>query len=357
MKTIVKKTALLLSLLLIASLLFVGCGKSSTDGTNGNASPETTIELKVAHHVPAESIEGKAIADWAARIEEKSDGKVKFVIYPGASLGEAKNSVDMTKSGITDIAFSFYGFFPSTFPMTEAVALPMSGIKTATQANLVAWDLYSNYDYLEKEWSSVKLLGFFCHGPAIICTKDISVQSADDLKGLNLRVVAGPPTEILQDLGAVPMNIPTSEVYTSLEKNVINGYVFEWLGVKAWNLADQTDYILQANLYVGPWFAIMNPDKWNSLPDDIKAIFEEESGESLALTNGAIWDNAQKDLISEFEGSGIKIQTLSDEEAAKWTETGKQVAQSWIDTNKANGYPAQEVYDTVQELIQKYEGK
>jgi hypothetical protein len=39
------------------------------------------------------------------------------------------------------------------------------------------------------------------------------------------------------------MNIATPEVYTSLEKNVINGYVFEWLGVKHGTLPNRPIYL------------------------------------------------------------------------------------------------------------------
>lgn len=102
------------------------------------------------------------------------------------------------------------------------------------------------------------------------------VHNIDEFKGVKLRMPEGPSSDIFNKIGAAPVNIPGSEVFTSLERGVIDGT--DW-GTLAMNQDLGYHKIAQYPIYPGLHsmpvgdFAV-NLDRWNALPDDLKALVE-----------------------------------------------------------------------------------
>ncbi len=366
-----KGTWLILVVFLVSAVFLPGCSSNNdaqsgteatvaaatTAATEATAATEVTkagevIELKLHHHDPPTATVAKSLEAWAKRVEDRCDGKVKITIYPSATLGSAKDAYDMVKTGVCDIAWGFTGFFPGVFPVTEGLSLPMLGVENCMQGSMIMMDMFENTDYLTKEYSQVKVLYVQGLSAYPIATNKKEVKTIEDLKGLKLRAPGGPPTTFLKNVGAAPMNIPSPELYTSLERSVIDGYVFDWTGIAAFKLQEQTKYILDCGISTAASWNAMNLDKWNSLPDDVKAAFEAESGMEGVKEISTYWDNAKNELASTVFKD--KISTLSPEEKARWQEQANKVAQDWIKEMDSKGYKGQEIYNKYVELAAKY---
>jgi len=346
-----KRGLVLLLVILMIVLSIVGCG--SKDAATGQKDKQNVIELKLHHHDPPNSIIGRFFTSWANEIQHKTNGKVKVTIFPGASLGSPKDAYNMVSSGVCDIAWGFVGLHPGQFPMTEAVGLPMLGVKNTVSGSLALWDLYQNTDYLKKEYQQVHVLALHVHAPAPIGAKR-KIEKAEDLQGLKLRSPGGPPMDFLKHLGGTPIGMPPGEIYEAAGKGVIDGWMIDPMGVDNYKLPEVTKYILDAKIYVGPFWILMNKAKWDSLPEDAKKVIAELSGtaaiEKIAREIDGVDQNVEKQVAAN---NGLKY-PLSESEAKKWQESAKAIWSKWANDMTAKGYPANDVLAKTQELVKKY---
>jgi len=334
------------------ALVISGCGGDKKPA--GQQSGQQVIELRLHHQDPPQSAMGQFFDAWAKEIGEKTKGKVKVTVYAGGSLGGQKESYNMVTSGICAIAWGFVGLHPGQFPMTEVISLPMLDVKDAKVGSKVLWDLYKNTNYLQKEYKDVKVLVLHTHMDVPLSTKDKKIQSADDLKGLKIRTVGGPPTEFAKQMGISPINMPTSDVYEALGKGVIDGFLCDWHAIHSFKMAEQTKYILDAKVYVGPFWVVMNKAKWESLPDDVKKTIEELSGYAAIEKIAAQYSKIRAAVEKTAADKKVTIYQLPPAEYQKWQEMSKGIQSKWVADMTAKGYPAKDVLAKTQELIKKY---
>lgn len=364
-----KRLAVLIAALMCLSLVLVGCGggidnnaaaDTKSDSTKSEAGSTTSasakaagevVELSLTHHDPPESATGKFLDAWAATIKDASNGEIDIQVMHGGSLAGPKESLDMCKSGAVDIAWSLQAFYPGIFPMTEVMALPMMGIESAAQGSSALWDLYENTDYLKEEYSDVHVLLIHTNCDSPISTKGAPLESVDSLKGMNVRTNSGPPTTFMQKLGTSPQDIPITELYSSIEKNVLDAVVTDWHAINSFKLYEQlTDY-LDAHVQVSPYFLVMNQAKWDSLTPEQQEVINSCSGAAALEIAGSAWDDVQASVIKKINEQGNNIYTLEDSEMQKLKDDAQEVKDEWIAKAGENG---QAVYDAAVAAIQKY---
>ncbi len=294
-----------LCVIVLTATLLAGCGQSSSTSSSSasssaapssSASASTSTEsptatadtaddtvytLKMHHHQNPGSAGATVAEEWVNKVEENAGGKVDIEIYGAQTLGKATDAWDMAVNDVADISWGFVATFPGQFPISEGASLPMMGVTSAVQGSRVMQKMYETNEDLQKEYEDVHVLFFHDHDPAYIgLAKEAS--SAEEMKGLQIRVVGDGQTSMIQALGATPVAITTSEIYQSMEKGVIDGYALGLEGVVSFSLQDVTKYLLNGRFYVGVFWMVMNKDVWDSLPDDVQAAFTEASGMSGA---------------------------------------------------------------------------
>jgi TRAP-type C4-dicarboxylate transport system substrate-binding protein len=342
-------------ILLLVSSLVIGCGSETRK--SAESGQQKVIKLKFAHHNSTTSNSHViSFVPWTKQIEEKSNGKVKFEIYPSATLAKPADVFDAVKSGIADIAWGFVGFYPNRFPLTEAVGLPMLGIDSASMGSKVLWDLYSNTPAMQQEFRDVKVLMLHTHEGAPMSSKT-AVRTMADLAGLKLRTPGGPALAMMQSLGASPIVIGTPEIYQAAEKGVISGVVMSWEGLDGININEVQKNVLDAKLFVAPFFVVMNKKTWDSLPPDVQKVFEEECGAKGAQLLAKAFDEPLPKISERFKQSGVTISELSAAEQAVWREKAKAIWDQWAAGMEAKGLPGKAVLTEAQKLIEKHKSK
>ena len=226
---------------------------------------QATITLKYANFPPATTFPCVQMERWAKEVEKRTNGKVKVQTFPGGTLLPAKNIFDGVISGMADIGNFAMSYQPGRFPISEAVDLPV-GFANARVASLVLFDLIEKYN--AKEFEKVKVLTLFTCPPANLMTSK-PVKSLKDLKGMEIRV-SGTSVDVLKNLGGSGIAMPQSDTPEALQKGVVKGNFSSMEVLKDFNYAAYTPYVTLVNLQVVSFAVVMNKDKWNALPDDVK---------------------------------------------------------------------------------------
>ncbi len=315
-------------------------------GVKGLEAEAATIELTYATHMPVQHPQTIATADWIKEVEKRTQGRVKIQLFPGGSLLGATQLYDGVLKGIADMAFAVPAFTRGRFPVLACIDLPMGYPKAivATRAgNEFAMTLNP------KEIEDVKLLYIHCHGPGVLLTKE-PVRKLEDLKGMKIRAT-GTSAKVVEALGGAPVAMPIGQSYEALQKGVTEGILVDREALKGWKLAEVTKYVTMCTRvgYTTTFFHVISKKKWDTLPDDIKKIFEEVSAQ-WSDVHGKIWDHGGEEGIEYAKSLGHEIIQLPPEEHERWVKAVRPVIDEYAKSTP-NG---EEYVKLLRSLIEKY---
>jgi TRAP-type C4-dicarboxylate transport system substrate-binding protein len=179
------------------------------------------------------------------------------------------------------------------------------------------------------------------------------VATLEDLKGLKI-ACHGLSSKIVGALGAVPVAMPMPERYDALQKGVAEGGVFPLEALKGWKLGEvvSSTTLNYGSAYGTGFFAVMNKEKWASLPADIQKIIEEINAEWIIKT-GQGWDEIDKEGADFATSKGLKTIPLSKEEDARWHKLAQPVLDEYVKAMKEKNLPGEEALKFYQEELAK----
>jgi TRAP-type C4-dicarboxylate transport system substrate-binding protein len=309
------------------------------------------IELKMAHWSAAGAREDQIMKIGAHWIEKRFPGQFKITIYPAQVLLSGVASYEGVVKGIADMSIIVPGWTPGRFPKTEVIDLP-PGIPLAVDATRVYWDFYKKF--LSDEWKEVKILGFYVQAPQSIHHKNKSIKNFEDMKGQKIRVY-GVGKEIVTAFGGIPVSMPVPECYEAIRQGIVSGIMIPFVGLKIDRFSDVCFHSTVLDIYASPFFILMNIQKYNSLPSDIRKAFDEELTDYWTRESAKLWDRLEQESYEFMKKKpDHEIITLSPEEKKKWQERAMTINDPWASALEAKGLPGKMLVKEKYRAIQKY---
>lgn len=302
-------------------------------------------ELKLGHFLPPRHTNHtKVMQPWAEEVAKRSGGDLTVRIYPARQLGGTPaGQYNQALRGIADISFVVPGYTPTVFPGTGIVELPFL-TRDAQHATRILWAVFPKY--LSKEYGEVKVITFWTVDNFVIQSRK-PIRTLEDLKGLKIRSPSSTVSAIAKIWGAVPVNMPITKVYTSLERGVINGFFAGPSAMFSFKLGEVVKFYTTgvggSNL---PLFIVMNKKSWNALSAAHKKIIEETSGQSLGLVGAAAYDARYKRAIETAKKKqGVEVIALTEAERAKFRAAAAPMIENWIAAREKQGIEARAMYE------------
>ncbi len=276
-------------------------------------------ELSVATFVPPQHHTNTVMFKWfGEEVEKRSGGSLKMKLYPAGQLGagpvqQYKRAVE----GVADITFGVTAYTPSIFPKTMLGILPGTSV-TADDSTRQIWEHFD--EHFADEFKDVKVLAVATvAGSLFVATKDVSTM--EGLKGTKLVPYAAMTTPIIEALGAVPVQMPVTEMYTGLSTGTIDATTASYNNLTPpWNFWDVASHVAE-NIPVSfaVTFAVMNKERYLELSDEHRAIIDELAGLPMSLKGAESFDGADersKKMIADAD-KGYQWTVVSDAERAK----------------------------------------
>lgn len=307
-----------------------------------------TINLKFAYWMPTKHTLHRVFVKYAKEVEALTKGRVKITLYPGGALGKPREQWDLALGGIADISFFMPGYTAGRFPLSTVFDLPLVGGGSTKVNTAIAQDVFDRY--LAPEYKAAKMLFFFVSEPFTIHTSKKKIVTLDDLKGLKIRSSGAVQSATLKQLGASPVTMPITEVYTSMEKGVIDGVFTAFTAMRSFRLYEVSKYSIHAGLSATPMAVAMNLKKFNSLPPDIRKILDGLRTR-YAFESATAYDEDYIKAIELGKSQGKDIYPLQSAEMAKWAKTLAPVYVKWSADMKAKGLPGSEALATIRQLM------
>lgn len=323
--------------------------------TNTQTGSDEKVVLKVAHFWPATAMgQKKVLEPWCEKISAESSGKLSCQFYPAMQLGGTPPQlIDQVTDGVADIVWTLPGYTAGRFPSMEVMELPFMTVD-GEKSSRVAWQMYEEFG--KKDFEAVKPLAFNVHDRGQIHNNVRPITKLEDFKGLKMRAPTRLTNKTLEALGATPVNIPLPSLSESISKGVVDGYILPWEVVPTLKLHEMTKFHSEVNapdpvLYSALFSIVMNKQKYDSLPDDLKKVIDNNSGAEFSASIGKAWDEEITTARQKAVDAGNTINTIESGEVKRIQDAAKKVENDWIEEMKGKGYDGQVMVNRAKELL------
>ncbi|WP_372612346.1 TRAP transporter substrate-binding protein [Aquicoccus sp.] len=317
------------------------------------------VTLKLHQFLPPQANVPKLILDvWADKVEADSDGRIKIDRFPAMALGgKPPELIDQAIDGVADVVWAVNGFTPGRFPRTEVFELPFM-VSDARAASSAYWQMFETH-MKDTDFKDVKILGTWVHGPGMLHTKE-PVSEPSDLNGMKIRGGSRMVNQLLEILGATPVGMPVTGIPEGLSKGVLDGATIPWEVTTALRVAEMVGNHTEFDgpaIYNLTFVLAMNKAKYESLPDDLRAVIDANSGLEFSIFAGDAMEKADGPAREVAVDRGNNIITISAEDAKDWEELARPVYDEWIADVEEKGIDGQALIDEARALMSDYEGQ
>lgn len=292
------------------------------------------VTFKVAHFLPsAAPTQQRVLQPWCEDMKKESNGRIACQFYPAMQLGGTPAQLaDQVKNGVADVVWTGPGYSAGRFPAIEAFELPFM-VSDALSGSRAVWKYYKQY--AQQEFAAYKVLAFHVDGGQAVHTSGKQVTGLAGFSGLKLRTSTRLGAKTLTALGGAPVAMPPAQVTEAIAKGVVDGSLGAWELVFPTKLSEVTKF--HAEPPAGQPYAtatvltvLMNKQKYDGLPADLKAIVDKYSNEALVDKLGSVFDDENKSAHKKLATLGNKITEFSAAEMAAMRKAVAGVEEEWI---------------------------
>ncbi|MFC6673315.1 TRAP transporter substrate-binding protein [Marinobacterium aestuariivivens] len=308
------------------------------------------VTLRFAHPWPGTSDIARGLEAWGDSLEQASNERIEVEFYPAQTLTKAAKGYDAVVGQIADVAATVQGYTANRFPLTQVIELP-GLVDSAAQGSCVLQQLYDAGD-IAGEYEDSHVLFVWTNGPGHLHMKDKQVTKPEDVSGLRIRRPTTVVGQLLENLGAQPVGMPAPDAYTALQRGVIDGVAISWDGALVFRLNEVASHHTELNLYSLSFVVTMNKGVYDRLPDDLKQVLDQHSGEKWSQFMARIFDDLDQQSRADAKAMGHEVKELDSEIQAAWQPALERVTESYLDELEGQGLPARKVYSQAQSLSQ-----
>lgn len=313
------------------------------------------LALRVSTGFPSvHSTVTEIMLPWLDALSEQSGVEIKPTLFAaGSSLGRLDRQLDQVQNGLVDAAMGLSVVPRGRMPNTELGDIPFL-TKDSRTLNEALSSLADSY--LAPDYKGLKLVNVFVDC-SVLHTVDTPVTKLEDIKGLRIRVPSALGAELVKAVGGVPVTMPQSEIYESLQRNVIDGAITPWDVISSLKLGEVLDHHTDNFLFCGQlWFAF-NQRKFEALPDAVKTTFDEINGAFAIDLAQAAYSKARETALAEAHAKGAQFHTLSPEDMAEWKALVQPAVDAYVADYEARYPGVAKTKAALDEAIEKYSGQ
>lgn len=182
---------------------------------------------------------------------------------------------------------------------------------------------------------------------------NVPIRTMDELEGMVIGCQSDTAAKALAQMGASASVVPTDEMFTSMERGVIDGTVQAWGSFDEQRMYDVTKYHILISICPGTSFWFMNTDKWNEFTKE-----EQERLEMLGpwlqqsiMVGNVVASTGVREQVKEM---GHEFIVWGPEDMAKMRTALQPFWDEWVERETAKGYPAQDILDDIVNWIDAY---
>jgi TRAP-type C4-dicarboxylate transport system substrate-binding protein len=306
-------------------------------------SKEKPMVFKCAIDNPPFDVKARTIKRLGDMITERTNGRIVFKYFYGASLIKKPAFVDGVSKGIADISTGPISFVTGKIPALSPFEI--YGAYDLSRKLEMAKEVQPLLIEVFKEKGVYPLMQQFT-GHCIFTHKEKFLNAPSDWQGAKMRLAGRWQSTLGKMWGASPVFLPPPELYLACQRGVIDGFMLIYDITYGLKLYEVTPYITDTAFSNNIEIVTMNLKKWNSLTKEDRKIFMEAVGEiepwNMTETLNVV-EKIKKDMIAK----GAKIHILSNEEKKRYLKDSYSL---WPEVEKVSGKQGKQFMN----ILEKY---
>ncbi|NVO28585.1 TRAP transporter substrate-binding protein [Donghicola sp. C2-DW-16] len=288
------------------------------------------ITLRIQTHYATEHPSGKLAAQFVDDVQTMSDGSITIEMFYSSSVVATTETWDAAVNGILDCDMTGGAYQTGKNPAFQFVGDIMGGYDTPYQQ--LSWLYYGGgYEAAQSLYNEygMQLVGWWIYGQESLSSSK-PIAGPEDLKGWKFRSPPGLETEIFTEMGATPIVMDFTEIFTALETGIIDG-------ADASGLANNVglglyDIVKHANY---PGFHSMpsdhlacNKDVWDSMTPAQQRIMDTAM-QKLSLHTAISNEKKNAEAAAELKAKGVTLYDWSEEDRANFRAAAQKAWDGW----------------------------
>jgi TRAP-type transport system periplasmic protein len=290
----------------------------------GTAQAQET-SLRVVSAFTENSQYVKNLESFIQKVNADAKGSLRINFIGGPKAMPPFETGNAVRTGVVDMSLTTGAFYTNIMPEADALKL--------TERPATELRQNGGHDLINKIWNEkanmVYLARLVDYSPFhLYLTKKIEKP---DLSGLKIRIT---PVyrDFFQALGATVVQTPPGEVYTALDRGVVDGYGWPIHGIFDLNWQEKTKYRVDPGFYNAEVSIIMNLDKWKALTQAQRDLLTRESIE--VERHNDFWKKYNEDEIRRQKEAGIQVISFDPATAKQYYDKAYEVG--WASIIKAS---------------------
>ncbi len=293
-------------------LLLMGIIGFTLIGSEGKAQQ---IVLKAVTAFPKTHLNNDPVGPFVDAVNKRAAGRLKIEWLGGPEVSASFDQIHAIKAGTIDMDLYYpWGYMKSVMPEADAQGL----------SELAAWEerksgLFELWTEIFEKRLNAKYLGRLHSNVTFNVFCKPKIEKVADLKGKKIRVM---PLYIpfMKALGASPVTMPPTDIYTAMERGVVDGFMWPRVGMISWGLQEVTKFMILPGVFQMEPATMINLDRWKKIPKDLQDLLLEVIQEYEYI------GTARNSMILEKEETvrakaGMQIIDLPPAEAEKFYKT------------------------------------
>ena len=270
----------------------------------GSANAETVLRSSDTHPDGYPTVE--AVKYMGDLLKQRTDGRYSIEVYHSAQLGEEKDTIEQTQSGVIDLDRVSMGPFNGIVPETAVPSLPYMFRSVEHMRHVMDGPIG---DEILKAFEAHNLVGlaFYDSGARSFYNTKKDIASMADMKGMKFRVIQSDVfVDMVNALGANATPMAYGEVYSALQTGVIDGAENNWPSFESAKHYEVAKHYTLDEHQIVPEVLVMSKASWDKLSLEDQAIVRQAAKDSVVKMR-ELWDAQEKKSRDIVEKAGVKV--------------------------------------------------
>lgn len=291
------------------------------------------VTLKAVNAFNPGTFFSKRFEAFVQKLNEDGKGVLQIRVVGGPEAIPVFEIGNAVRAGVVDVANTSAVFHANLVPEALAMTFTDKPIQALRENGG-----HALMDQIHQKKANMRWLARISDGLRYHIYTNRKVSSVEELKGLKLR--STPVSLVLfREVGVSALQLPPGEVYTALERGVVDGYSWPSVGVFDLGWQEKTGYRIDPGFYNVEVSLFINQRKWQSLTPEQQQLLEKTVAWAEAR-------NADDKVVADQEAArlkeaGVEIMAWSEDQAEALRKTAFDAA--WASVRKANPKDSAEI--------------
>jgi len=236
---------------------------------------------------------------WAEMVREMSDGELQPDVYTGTVLLAPRANLQGIRDNVVQVAHHAAVYTPSEMPVANSVQELGFNYSDPLVMIFASTDFSMNNPTQLQEWADkgVVYLGSYATPPYVLFCRE-PVRTLEEFKGKRIRTAGSSVSQWVEKAGGIPVNVPSSEMYTGLERGTLDcasNAANDLIDRSLWEVAEHTTMLSTGMYWSGPQWGY-NPGFWSSLTTEQRETLMRATARAMSQMIVNYVDSAESKL-------------------------------------------------------------